>query len=68
MDVIQMTPGNKDGQQRAIGKEELLGKMKSSIKELQGTKPHQKRIFLGKANNGNLYKTCIIPRPLSCQG
>lgn len=35
MDVIQMTPGNKDGQQRAIGKEELLGEMKGSIKELQ---------------------------------
>lgn len=35
MDVIQITPGNKDGQQRAIGKEELLGKMKGRIKELQ---------------------------------
>lgn len=34
MDVIQITPGNKDGQQRAIGKGELLGKMKGRIKEL----------------------------------
>lgn len=35
MDVIQMTPGNKDGQQQPIGREELLWEMKGSIKELQ---------------------------------
>lgn len=33
-DVTQMTPGNKDGQQQAIGKENRLGKMKGNIKEL----------------------------------
>lgn len=29
-----MAPGNKDGQQQAIGREERLGKMKGNIKRL----------------------------------
>lgn len=29
-----MTPGNEDGQQQAIGKEEWLGKIKGNIKQL----------------------------------
>lgn len=56
-----MTPGNRDGQQRAIGKEELLGKIKGSIKELQLNKTSpDKESFWEKLTMGACIKHVLF--------